>query len=306
MNDSPPFNRKKYVEFYNSLGKNYPEEDVVYKSLRGLLRKKFVVEYLKYLQGSLLDIGCNKGIYVKHYKNGYIFGLDISKEILFKAQKELMNEHAGTYSLVAGDAENLGLFRENSFDNIIFIETLEHLPDPGCAISETFRVLKSNGKILITTPNYGKKKPYWQTLGLLKNYVREGIIRDKYIHTAFKPGELTGLLEKNGFTVIKSGTIEKEIKIAGKIPGVLYRIISSLNRWCFKSEKIEKLNYITFEKLSVNFYNLLILLRLDEFCNRLIKEGVRSFAVAQKPVLVCSFTINTIVTLFFQIFLNNP
>ena len=41
---------------------------------------------------------------------------------------------------------------DNSFDNIICTEVFEHLPDPIKALKELTRVLKINGKILITAP----------------------------------------------------------------------------------------------------------------------------------------------------------
>ncbi len=41
---------------------------------------------------------------------------------------------------------------DNSFDNIMCIEVLEHLPHPSKAIKEFSRILKPNGKLILTAP----------------------------------------------------------------------------------------------------------------------------------------------------------
>ncbi len=41
---------------------------------------------------------------------------------------------------------------DSSFDAIMCIEVLEHLPDPIKAIQEFYRLLKPNGHLLITAP----------------------------------------------------------------------------------------------------------------------------------------------------------
>jgi len=285
MNPELKINKRKYIQFYNELGKHYPEEEIVYKSLRGMLRSRFIKKYLDSIQGSLLDIGCNKGIYLVYYKNGWKSGVDISKEILFKAKKELQDNKVDDFFLIAGDAENLSFFRENTFDNILFSETLEHLINPEQALSEAFRILKSDGKLLITTPNYKNKKPYLQDIGFLKLYIKEGFIGNQYIHTAFRPEELTEMLRKKGFIIVKQGTFEKEIKVTAKIPGLLFRIIDLFNRGILRNKKLEELNIILFEKISFMFYKLLIFFRLESIIERKIKEGVRSYVVAHKHMV---------------------
>ncbi len=42
--------------------------------------------------------------------------------------------------------------KDNSFDNIMCIEVFEHLPQPQLAIKEFSRIIKPNGKLIITAP----------------------------------------------------------------------------------------------------------------------------------------------------------
>ena len=66
---------------------------------------------------------------------------------------------------------------DNSFQNIMCIEVLEHLPDPVAAIKELVRILKPNGKLIITSPfaSLTHYAPYHFAVGFNKYF---------YIHWA--------------------------------------------------------------------------------------------------------------------------
>ena len=61
-----------FREFYESVGSNYPEEEVVYHSLRGRLREDFIRQWLKNLQGPLLDVGTGEGRHIRHDRCSHI------------------------------------------------------------------------------------------------------------------------------------------------------------------------------------------------------------------------------------------
>jgi len=44
-------------------------------------------------------------------------------------------------------------FRSETFDSIVSIETIEHLPDPEAFLDELHRVLRPGGLVVLTTPN---------------------------------------------------------------------------------------------------------------------------------------------------------
>ena len=70
-----------YVRFYDELAEHYPEAELVYSTLSGKIRKKFLVNRISSFEGSFADFGCNEGTYLKEYHGGKKIGVDISKKI---------------------------------------------------------------------------------------------------------------------------------------------------------------------------------------------------------------------------------
>ena len=71
---------------------------------------------------------------------------------------EAKNKHIRT--IVQGKIEGLNstLFLDNSFDIVFFGDIIEHLFDPESALREMYRILKSDGKLIISCPNVA----YWR------------------------------------------------------------------------------------------------------------------------------------------------
>ena len=109
-------------------------------------RLKKVTEILvKNCHGLLLDIGCNdcsitRFLPKKQFK--YI-GTDISRQALAKGKH---------HERILSDACNLP-FQNNSVDVVSCFEIVEHMQEPRELIKEIVKVLKPNGKLLISTPN---------------------------------------------------------------------------------------------------------------------------------------------------------
>lgn len=113
-------------------------------------RYTFLSRYLKNANGKekALDIGCYLGLFTELLKKkGYdAYGIDVDKRFIKEAKKNSNRKY-----LVAS-AEKIP-FKKNSFDVILLLGTLDHIIDRGKALSEINRVLKPNGKVIITLPN---------------------------------------------------------------------------------------------------------------------------------------------------------
>ncbi len=273
---------KSYYKFYRDLGEHFPEEEIVYKTLRGKMRKKFILNYIKCLKGTLLDIGCNKGLYIANYIGGSAVGIDLSSHVL---QYVLKRERQSDFPVfcVVGDAEDVNFLKKGTFDHIICSEVLEHVYNPWKVISGIASILKPGGSVLITTPNYKNKKPNYINSSYLEKFGIEGMKDGSYYHTAFKPEEIAVMFAECGLNIVDKGTLEQEVKCSTRIPALLCYTIHYMNKFSIKSRKIDEWNGIVLDLFSQGFYYLARFLQIDSLLKRIYHEGVRSFVIARKP-----------------------
>lgn len=96
----------------------------------------------------VLDCGCGTGYYLNFIKrnltvNFDLVGIDISRTALQKAANWSLNKtHLGMC-----DAELLP-FKDESFDVVLSLATIEHVISPENYLEECFRVLKREGKLV--------------------------------------------------------------------------------------------------------------------------------------------------------------
>jgi cyclopropane fatty-acyl-phospholipid synthase-like methyltransferase len=103
---------------------------------------------------SLLDIGCGESGIIENYavKAGcrLIVAIDIQLSSLVKAKMRC----SGNIEFALASATYLP-FKDGVFDKVAMIEVLEHLPkqSEGLALIDVYRVLKSGGDFVLSTPH---------------------------------------------------------------------------------------------------------------------------------------------------------
>jgi len=102
----------------------------------------------------VLDIGCGRAVDdVKiAAKGGKPVGLEPSRTMLSHC-KNCISENEADIALVQGIGENLP-FKDNSFDWVMCKGALDHFPDPYQTIKEISRILKPNGKAVVSIANF--------------------------------------------------------------------------------------------------------------------------------------------------------
>jgi SAM-dependent methyltransferase len=123
-----------------------------------------------------LDVGCDSHFLHDEIKNNDTIGLDII--IKYVRGK-----------VIKGDAQYMPI-KSESFDNIVAGEIIEHLEKPEIFLKECYRVLRKNGRLIITTPN---RESWWNMI--TKSYFI------KYHISLFTKDELISSLNKIGFSV---------------------------------------------------------------------------------------------------------
>uniref|UniRef100_A0A7C4TB18 Class I SAM-dependent methyltransferase n=1 Tax=candidate division WOR-3 bacterium TaxID=2052148 RepID=A0A7C4TB18_UNCW3 len=270
---------KEYREFYELAGKLYPEDNLTYSSLSGIIRKKWVTKKLKTLPGgNLLDCGCNIGRLAAAWTKGSVFAIDISYSLVLRGKK-LYPE----INFIQGDIQEIGFFKPNSIDNAIAIEVIEHLPRPEDFLKGLYRIMKKNGTLLITTPNYSRFRPKLVPLGIIQSFgVRKGTSGEKYLHTAYKPEELASLVESAGFVTLEKGSFEFELRGWVKPLVVMRRMFDWLSMKFFKESKLN-ITFIKFiQSLELNLFYILDVFNLVRFLKIFFKEGRRTYLLCKK------------------------
>lgn len=140
----------------------------------------------------ILDVGAGTGrLAIKLHKLGAkVTALDISPQMLSVLARK--NKEVQT---VVADADNLP-FGAEAFDIVVAAFLIVHLKDPTVFFSEAHRVLKDNGRFLVTNINQRRPPP-------LKTKQGEIVIQSYY----HRPDHIRGLLEALAFKV------EKEIVV---------------------------------------------------------------------------------------------
>lgn len=138
--------------------------------------------------GKTLDIGAGDGL-ITSLIDGE--GID-DNTIAVKLAKEM------GANVVMGDAYNLE-YNDNTFDNVLMSDVIEHLEKPDIAVKEVKRVLRPNGYYYIVTPP-----------------AKMGGLHDKYHYKEYTPKELVEYIESWGFILINNiEIIDKYVRMYG-------------------------------------------------------------------------------------------
>jgi len=108
-----------------------------------------------------LDFACGPGTFIGNYFNSQSIGVDISTNQINFAKKKYSD--IGTFYTI--DNFELGKYK-NYFEQITVIGLIEYLDDAETEelIKNLLSILKTNGKIIFTTPNYGSSMYFIEKL----------------------------------------------------------------------------------------------------------------------------------------------
>lgn len=179
----------KYGTDYYAIDSNY--DNMLFKGRKPfhyIFWKRKLKKLIK--NGVLLDIGCGKGFFLEYMTKFYLtMGTDVSKYAVQESKKMLKD-----VPLCVSDATNL-CFKNGIFDIITAFDIIEHLNNPKQMFDECNSVLKSNGLLVLTTPNtesVGRKLKQDEWFGY----------RDPTHVSLLSTSEWTILLKESGFQVV--------------------------------------------------------------------------------------------------------
>ena len=173
----------KIIDFFDTLGVRRDIEEDPILNYEQKVRRHQIADLLEAEEGGLvLDAGCGSGRdthAILAASRGEYVGVDISAQSLHEALRKHPQVH-----LIRADLRYLP-FKNESFNQIVCSEVLEHIPSWKKAVKELYRILKPNKTLIISTPNtlsmyypqrlylekkYGAKHPYdkWKNPWMMK------------------------------------------------------------------------------------------------------------------------------------------
>jgi len=106
--------------------------------------------YFKDINGKILDAGCSVGNFISLCPER-IIGIDVDKDAVEICKKRGFNA-------MYMDLDKKLEFPDNYFDAIYCNHVIEHTQDPLFTLREFYRVLKTDGKLVLFVPNVLKYK----------------------------------------------------------------------------------------------------------------------------------------------------
>ncbi len=108
-------------------------------------------------QGAVLDVGCGSGALVASMAEmGHlVHGVDLSPGMVAKARTYVSEQGLNPDNIQSAAVEKLP-FDDNTFDVVTCVGVLEYVCDEKAALTELKRVVKKDGRIILTMPNIFK------------------------------------------------------------------------------------------------------------------------------------------------------
>ena len=163
-----------------------------------------VFRHLNLENKDVLDLACGSGGLTRKLKrkcpSANIFGVDFNEEAINYANE--VDEGITGLRYKSGDAQDL-TFKKNSFDVVIGLDMLDHIPDYNLCLSEIHRVLRPGGKLILTVEN---RRSLWPIVEYI--WDRSGGRDYGNVHVVhFTPKSFRNVLVRAGFSINKFYTI---------------------------------------------------------------------------------------------------
>ena len=162
---------------------------------------KNVMIFLSKQQGKILDLGSGAGRHLTKIKNGKMYLVDFSDEMIKFARKKAAQKNIPAKFFVAEISELP--FENNFFDSAIAISSIhceKNSTKREKAVKELYRVLKPKTKAYITF--YNKDSKQFRNSGKEK-FIRWKNKENRYYYI-FDEKEAHELFKKSGFKIIKT------------------------------------------------------------------------------------------------------
>ena len=244
-------------------------------------RAKWLVKELKPKNGErILDLGCGDGFYLYLLSRLdlklILHGLDYDQNALNSAKKNLV---LNKVKLTHADLMKQLPFPDEFFDGIVMSEVMEHLPDDIKCMKEVRRILKKNGRLVLSVPHINY--PFfwdpvnWVLQRSLKIHIKKGFwagIWNQHLRL-YSIENLNFVLKKSGFKNIKIQKLTHYcLPFNHHLINLGARILTNKNMALILSNKISKFAKTEGDQTK-GFNPFWIIFKIDNLNNRWNGEG---------------------------------
>lgn len=158
----------------------------------GRLRASIVKKYINSRKRAVLDCGCGSGVYtIELVKLGFLaVGVDTESLSVCEAKKNSKKMKLCIPFIVC-DIRFLP-FKDNSFNQVLCVDVLEHILEFNSAVKEMGRILQKGGNLILTTTVNEKRvlpvslEAQNQELGHVHKYIALEILKTKLHQERFE------------------------------------------------------------------------------------------------------------------------
>ena len=218
------FDNAALAEWYDYMGRESSNVKMTALLRRRLERTVKSFEHHR-VTNRLLEVGCGGGLFVQAaVECGWeVYGTELSPSCCAVLRPLLGSQ------LYQGDLREAP-FERASFDVVVMMELIEHLPDPAPYLVATHRLLRPGGCLVLTTPNLsGVSGRVWGR--------KWRVMNDEHLNY-FDRRTIRRLLVDHGYNDVTVGTSGFDVGVYAKV------LKSTLSRLRWRPSPAATVNYV--------------------------------------------------------------
>ena len=172
----------------------------------------------------ILQLGCSAGLLAERVRalGHHVTGVDALEIPGVRARTDDFHRA----DLAQGIPHDVG----TGYDMVIARDVLEHLPRPDETLREILRVLRPDGRLLLSVPNFEHWYPRARVMLGLFGYDRRGILDQTHLRF-FTRASLRKLVRSCGFDILEEAYTGLPIETVAGNGGLATRAVRKIDTW---------------------------------------------------------------------------